>query len=184
LQYYPAPCPAERSNFTTFVDGSGNQLDDMQGVFSQQSTREISDLADGTSNVIAAAEVTMHGFKWGGWCRNGSGQKRLTTETAFRPAFVPACSPNPIECNASGRPWVDPAGGSTWPFPSASPYAYNPTFLSGCGINAEWPGAHSLHPGGINALRADGSVDFTQETMQWAVWAKLVAINDGNTVSE
>jgi prepilin-type processing-associated H-X9-DG protein len=136
---------------------------------------------------MLAAEMTLHGYKWGGWCGMGSGVPMLSTvgERYFHAAFVPGCWAYPIECNNPGGPWTDPAGGAQWPFPTGgAPYAVSPTFLSGGGINSEWFGANSRHPGGVNALRADGSVHFARETMPWHLWAKLVAMSDANPVDQ
>jgi prepilin-type processing-associated H-X9-DG protein len=107
---------------------------------------------------------------------------RLNTgERVYRAAFV--WTGRYGHCCESGI-FKDPAGGSTWWFPAASPHAFSPTFLSAWGPNAEWPGASSLHPGGLNMALLDGSSRFISETVAWDIWAKLNGIEDGNPISE
>ncbi len=154
---------------------------DFSGMFTILQTRNMSDLLDGTSNVIACAEVNSTGYKWGPIRTCGRGIPRLDTgERVYRAAFV--FTGRYGECCETGK-WRDPAGGSTWWFPAGAPHAFSPTFLSAWGPNAEWPGASSLHPGGLNVGLADGSVRFITETIEWHMWAKLNSIADGNSVS-
>ncbi len=155
---------------------------DFSGVFTVTRTRKMSDITDGTSNVIAVAETNTNGYKWGAIRTCGTGTPRLNTngERVFRAAFV--FTGRYGECCERGW-YTDPAGGSTWWFPAGGPYPFSPTYLSAWGPNANWPGAGSLHPGGLNTLFADGSSHFITETIPWHTWAKLNAISDGNTVS-
>jgi prepilin-type N-terminal cleavage/methylation domain-containing protein len=171
------------------VEGTANfpRQGDLMNVFAQTRTRKMSDIRDGTSNTIVVAEVNSNGYKWGkGWCAVGGGAPRLNTagERVFRAAFVAVCTgPAPIECNHSAYPWPDPSGGSTWWFPSAPPHASMPTYLAAFGPNNDWPGPSSFHPGGINSVRADGSVDFVSDTIAWHLWMKLNAMADGYPVN-
>jgi prepilin-type N-terminal cleavage/methylation domain-containing protein/prepilin-type processing-associated H-X9-DG protein len=156
---------------------------DFSGVFTILQTRTIADLLDGTSNIIFTAEVNSTGYKWGGFQTSGTGVPRLDTtgERVFRAAFV--FTGRYGECCETGR-WRDPNGGSTWWFPSAPPHAFSPTFLAAWGPNAEWPGASSLHPGGLNVGLADGSVRFVAQTVVYDTWLKLNSIADGFTTGD
>jgi prepilin-type processing-associated H-X9-DG protein len=161
---------------------------DFSGVFTITKTRSISDIKDGTSNVVACAEVSSTGFKWGGVRRCGTGEPRLNTgERVYRAAFVftgrygECCEPG--NANQVNR-FTDPAGTQTWWFPANSPHAFSPTHISVYGPNADWPGAGSLHPGGLNVLLADGSARFVAETLPWHIWIKVNGIDDGNAVLE
>jgi len=162
---------------------------EMSGLFSPGNTNRMADIRDGTSNVVAVAEVNSTGYKWGQTRVNGSGVPRLnTTERVFRAAFLAVgysgycCDSNATHHAKFGGtcPFVDPEGGTpagwgTW----ASPHTLQPSFWNHRGINDEWPGASGMHPGGINVLFADGSVHFIAETIAWPSWAMLMGIADG-----
>ena len=84
---------------------------------------------------------------------------------------------------------------SDWQWWKAAPYAYKPTYLHCFGLNAEWPGASSLHTGGAQFLMADGSVRFLssninypgENTIGWVsgagVWGALNTMKGGEVVS-
>jgi prepilin-type processing-associated H-X9-DG protein len=150
----------------------------------------VADVADGTSNVVAVAEVNTTGYKSGGIRRCGTGEPRFNNnEAVFRVAFV-YTGPNGACCrpadSARGNPntFPDPAGGSRgegW-WPAGGPYPMAPTHIAAYGPNADWPGASSMHPGGVNVTMGDGSARFVSETIQWHVWNKINGISDGNPV--
>jgi prepilin-type processing-associated H-X9-DG protein len=43
--------------------------------------------------------------------------------------------------------------------------------------------ARSYHPGGVNALFADGSVRFVKDTIEWTTWRALGSVNGGEVIS-
>jgi hypothetical protein len=44
----------------------------------------------------------------------------------------------------------------------------------------EWPGADSLHSGGIvNCIRGDASVEAMRESIDYGLWVKVNGIADG-----
>lgn len=58
-----------------------------------------------------------------------------------------------------------------------------PHMISAVGINSDWCGATSLHPGLANALMADGSVRSFSDTMDFGLWVKLNGRHDGCMLS-
>jgi len=163
--------------------GFADHTADLSGLFTIEKTRKISDIKDGTSNTVIVTEVTSNGYKNGPIRTNGTGLERLNTagERVFRAAFVWTGVSG--RCCESGL-YRDPAGGSTWWFPAGGPHAFSPTYITAYGINANWPGVHSGHPGGVNSLLGDGAVRFISETMNWSDWCKLNGIEDRYIVSQ
>jgi len=89
--------------------------------------------------------------------------------------------------NGDGSPWfyrgwvepgVDPTAGgiNRWTYP----YVVGTTMIGRLG---SWAWAGSLHPGGANALRADGSVVFLKESTDLTVLTKLSYVQDGGVLS-
>jgi prepilin-type processing-associated H-X9-DG protein len=159
---------------------------DFSGVFTITKTRRMADLTDGTSNVVACAEVNSTGYKGGPIRTCGTGIPRFSNnEQVFRAAFVWTgvygwCCERGVYLNPDGS---GPVAAARW-FPGGSPHPFSPTFLSAWGPNANWPGASSLHPGGLNVLLADGSARYVAETIPWDIWAKINGIEDANPVSD
>jgi len=88
--------------------------------------------------------------------------------------------------NGDGSAWmfrgwvetgVDPSVGiNRWVYPSTPT-----TFMRGRLGSWSWGG--SLHPGGANALRGDGSVVFLKESSDLSVLKKLTFMSDGGIIS-
>jgi prepilin-type processing-associated H-X9-DG protein len=157
---------------------------EFSGIFTITKSRRVAHILDGTSNVVACAEANSTGFKWGAIRTAGTGTRRLNSgERVFRAAFV--FTGRYGECCEPGRglfEFTDPAGGKTWWFPDVASHAFSPTYIASYGPNTEWPGASSVHPGGLNVLLADGSARFVADTIPWHIWLKVNAIRDGNPV--
>jgi prepilin-type processing-associated H-X9-DG protein len=58
-------------------------------------------------------------------------------------------------------------------------YMYRPSYLVQWGINLNWPGASSRHPGACNALLFDGSVRGLSPNVGFDIWCMLNGISDG-----
>ena len=174
--------PATWPEATRWVDPLTG-VADFSGLFTHNRTRKMKDILDGTSNVVIVAEKDSAGYGGGPIRTVGTGVLRRGTGRVFSSALVGTAvngwagnegAPNPPRTrnpDGSARPT------SGW-F-RAAPHAFTPTYISAWGPNAEWPGPGSMHPGGIQALWADGSVAFITETIDYGTWIKINAINTG-----
>ena len=157
---------------------------DYSGLFAVTRTFKMADITDGTSNTVAVSEADSFGFKFGAQFTSGTGVRRARGgESVFRTAFLftgyTGGSMQPPYQKADGS---GPAADGQW-FRSA-PYSFTPTYISAWGINAEWPGASSMHTGGALAARIDGSVGFYRQSMKWGTWAALNGVGDGAVTSD
>jgi hypothetical protein len=164
----------------------GTANHDYSGVFTDLATNAIKDITDGTSNTIMCAEVNTTGFKAaagpnGGAIRTcGTGVPRdPTRQGVFRAAFVD----HPYGGTGERSQYVNfdksATSGGTGMWVKASPYLFAPIYLAAWGPNTNWPGASSFHPGIVNVLNADGSVDSLSETIKWDIYLFRNGIHDG-----
>jgi prepilin-type processing-associated H-X9-DG protein len=175
-------------------------LKNPRGMFGYYSTTKMASITDGTSNTIAVSEAVK-------------GKRNQAMAIRGSAAFsVLGADTNPSICLAlrgegglyrngvMTRPWV----GTNWEagapvmtgfvtvLPPNSPSCLFVAPMLGPGIGS----ATSYHPGGVNSLYADGSVQFTSETIDsgqvgspevrggpspYGVWGALGSINGGET---
>lgn len=158
------------------------------GIFAPFQTCRMAAVMDGTSNTVAVSEVYSCSFTPASGrasaYASGNGVPIAPGASAiFRAAFVGV--PGLYGEHSSG--WVTHPDGST---PTAGTWwktganMMPPMFMGVYGINTNWPGAHSLHPGVANAVLADGSVHSYSETMDFCTWAYLCSRQDGFPVPE
>ena len=182
-----------------------NELDDpmtfnwgqVGGVFPSapmHETRNMADISDGTSQTLFCAEADARSFggapAWPPTSRMGTGARRTVGAAYYRMAFIGV----PVDgWIGGGVPWgvqqakrPDGTGvGGYWkPFGGQGTGGYGPAFFGILGINCEWLGASSFHPGGCQGLLADGSVRWFAETMRFGTWLKLTIINDNQTLKD
>ncbi len=113
-------------------------------------------------------------------------------EAVFHPALIsPPYSDSQGTSNGSTGGYPSPDGANnpqpSWAWWRAGPHAYKPTYLACWGINTDWPGPGSFHPGGAQFTMADGSVRFIPETVEFngdwnnqlGVWMKLNTSSGG-----
>ena len=142
------------------------------GVFMIKDSCKISEIIDGTSSTIMVGEATTGGYvtrPGANIHQGGNGRLRQGGERVFRAAFVATTTDPSVAANVvrGPLPLADGSGGNAgfWGPGWASPHAYRPVYFSYDGMNTEWRGAGSLHPGGAQFCLADGSVRFIAETI-------------------
>ncbi|WP_153557399.1 DUF1559 family PulG-like putative transporter [Roseimaritima sediminicola] len=168
--------------WSTFSDPLTKRADIM-GIFAVNRTRRISEVTDGLSQTLAVAECDSMGFGGGPIRTVGTGARRVGTPV-FRSAFV-ATGVNGWAGNEGGtQRVVNPDGSNKASNGWWKNHAFPPTFISAWGPNANWPGPSSYHPGGLQAVFADGSVSFLTETMDYGTWLKMTAMRDNHTFED
>ncbi len=162
----------------------------MAGIFATGDTCKMATITDGTSNTVLVGEVYSGGFEPATAATvttmaGGAGVPRRTNYV-FRAAFVGALTAEGVG-NHNSYGWMHPDGsgpataGTWW---RQNPYIVCPTFAGFKGVNSDWQGVHSGHPGVANVVLADGSTHSISETIEWSTWCKLCARQDGFPVPE
>lgn len=189
-------CPSDSGGLNQPADTSGIAITNYPGsmgyhwwstqggVFNIEKITKMADIADGTSNSIMVAERYSRGYESGPALTNGTGYPR---PMGWAPVFTPAFLGTSIagyptnEAYGSSFNEVDGAGAKgAWVW--FRNHAYTPMYMAYGGLNANWHGASSMHPGTVNHLLGDGSVRAISETMDWWNWNYLNQINDRNPV--
>jgi len=193
-------CPSDRgervhsqfgpTNYATCAGsgGGGGTPLKTDGIFYVNSETRITDIKDGSSNTVALSESLL----------GVSGSAARDPQSAYRftfaaPLTVAACD-RPLSWN-----YADPRGFS-WVNGEYRNTLYN-HFLApnspvtdcigvrmGGGPDViytpfGWRGARSNHPGGVNTLRADGSLGFTSNTIDMTAWQAHATRNGSEVIS-
>ncbi len=159
---------------------------------------EIGSVRDGTSNVIMASEQVSSGS-------GGSAQDLLVNlrQAVAIPAgwdgtFLTLAQMNDwgSRCTTSGNAqrtetgcfWnvgVHEQGSFNVLLPPNSKYQNCTAHCSGCAPDGPaMLGARSLHTGGVHSLMGDGAVKFINQNIDYIMWQRLGARNDGQPVGE
>lgn len=179
FHWHPSAIVGNSAPWNTYRDPI-TKTADLSGLFTVTKTRRFSDIRDGTSNTIVVSEKDSMGFGGGPFMTSGTGAPRVGTPV-FCSAFV-ATSHAGWQANETGANVVNVDGsaksnGTWW-----RDHSFTPSYLTAWGINTDWPGASSLHPGGMQVLYGDDSVSFLSETIDYGTYLKLNAIADGLTL--
>ena len=166
--------------------------------FGPNHSRKLSELRDGTSQTIAAAEVTAYQS----YIRDCGGLAQINQPDAIpapdadpatvAPEYLSGCS----EKTSGHTEWVDghvhQSGFTTAWTPNRK--IIRPTLP---GLSQDLTGqrearggptyaavtSRSYHPGGVHTLFVDGSVRFIKETIQGSTWRALGTISGGEVIS-
>ncbi|MEX0793791.1 MAG: DUF1559 domain-containing protein [Pirellulaceae bacterium] len=156
---------ASESVAGTITDGHGG-LDRTNGIFQANKGKGFQDIVDGTSNTLMLAEALVNdddGDHRGRYYNAHGGDCLFTTQerpnSTVGDRIQLGCRPGTTEFWQQLTP-CSPVGGGT------------ETMIS----------ARSLHPGGVNAALADGSVRFIPETLDVLTYSALGTAMGGETV--
>jgi prepilin-type processing-associated H-X9-DG protein len=150
----------------------------------------MADVVDGASNTLAISECLI------GFPQHGNGSTE--NSTAVRPTIPPTIPPPPNEVTSAFN------GCETWPLGADIVNARGNRWFQGflpshflfttlmtpnaklwdCGGNdySVMYAARSRHPGGVQGVMVDGSVQFFSETIDWKNWTYLGNMKDGEVV--
>ncbi len=148
-------------------------------------------IADGASNTVIVAESNSTGYKplpgVNAWADLGHGKgipRSPGGEAVFRSAFVYIGMAGYC-CEWGGIKQPDDSGvrpAWVWWAPYQAPYAYCPSYILAWGLNVEWPGTGSNHPGVEPCLFGDASVRPIATSCEYWVWCALNGMDDRNHI--
>ncbi|MBN2295937.1 MAG: DUF1559 domain-containing protein [Pirellulales bacterium] len=153
----------------THAEGVGGLDRSRMAAFGINRGAAIRDFTDGTSHSLLMAEyLTGHG---GNNLEDARGQ--LWTDRAGHRFLHVAYPPNtPVPDNLLNYPaFCGPNGENNYPEDNLPCVPGN--------TNQNFASSRSRHPGGVNALRADGSVAFYENEIERTVWQNLGWIQNG-----
>ncbi|HEV7223366.1 MAG TPA: DUF1559 domain-containing protein [Pirellulales bacterium] len=147
----------EQGNGNSWNTFASNKV--TRALFGQNSSAKFGDITDGSSNVTAFVETTL---------RTGDGGSNTW---GYRGWVMNGVSLYGVGPNGINQ-WQAPASWSSW-------YGAPPMV----GKVIQWGGAGSLHPAGCNAVMADGSTHFINESTDLLTQQRLGFIADGATLA-
>ena len=183
----PAPLAGSGPTNYAFCAGSGLNGGDAtgaDGVFLLGPAVRLADITDGSSQTVAAAE-SLVGIAGPSYTQTSPTPVPQPQPRAM--AHVAAAPLTDAACRAAGKGWLLNKG-AAWFDGNYLNTLYNHhqppnSTAPDCIIyhNPGWKAARSMHPGGINALFADGHVAFTKNTVAPATWC-AIATRGGSEV--
>lgn len=166
------------------------------GVFFFDSSTRFADLTDGTSNTVVMSEsLRGPGQDLSGTplanlpkpyrlaASLSAGRSRLgTSPGGVDPMFTESDIQNATEWRGDrGFPWIWGQASATLFNSYLTPNSNLPDAYA---HSRGWFAARSLHPGGVNAATADGSVRFITETIDTPTWRGLSTRGGGEVLGE
>jgi prepilin-type N-terminal cleavage/methylation domain-containing protein/prepilin-type processing-associated H-X9-DG protein len=170
-----------------------------RGVFAPNLSRRFASFTDGTSNTVLASEVKIRSPEYNcfGGLANINNPMSVPDPTADPYTVAPEYGGSCGGVGQSHTAWVDgnvqETGMTTaWP-PNKAILGTKgegdldlqgiPLFRGGAGPTFAAITSRSYHPGGVNALFADGGVRFIKSSIAGTVWRGLGSIAGGEVIS-
>jgi prepilin-type N-terminal cleavage/methylation domain-containing protein len=168
---------------------SGGTPMDTDGIFYVNSKLRFADILDGTSNTIAVSESLL----------GEPGIANMDVQTGYRFTFSAPLTDAGCEASIVWN-YTEPRGFS-WANGEYRNGLYNHYLLPNSAIPDcigvflgggfrtiytpyGWKAARSRHAGGVNAMRADGSIAFLSDSIDAAVWSSISTRAGGEIIPE
>ena len=174
---------------------NGFNAPENRGAFGPNRSRRIAEFTDGTSNTLFATDVKIYQPL----CRFTSFAKVNDPAAYYDPNAAPtALAPEYASACAAGQSHTFWADGNPHETAMTTAWPPNKQTLGGGGqgdLDLETKlvvqggptfgaiTARSYHPGGVNALFADGGVRFVKSTVNGTTWRGLGTVSGGEVVS-
>ncbi|MEO0530923.1 MAG: DUF1559 domain-containing protein [Planctomycetota bacterium] len=176
--------------------------------------RRLSQISDGVSNTLLVSEVRTsedQADNRGVWALGIAGSTLLAADMHRRNPAAPlaavtiACSPTATQpltrrLNEAYDPKLQAGGAETVNTPNqGNANTIGVDYIRNCpdpparaeegmpclGVqDSGFAAPRSLHPGGVNAARCDGSVDFLNDDIDVFLYSRLISIDDGQSLVE
>lgn len=163
----------------TNQNNTDNGVSGLNGVLYYNSRTTFASITDGSSNTMAVSEV-------GAWLKDSSGNKKdyRSVQYGFNMGTI-GLADNTTNLPGSGSTEGRAFNTTTlrYAINQIEPFSGSCSSEGVCGNYGNNSPLRSDHPGGVNALFADGSIHFLAETIDLPTFGNLGARNDGNVVS-
>lgn len=172
-----------------------------RGHFNIDVSVRISQLLDGTTNIVACSERNHGDSNSGRYMKEGDtiqlghgglasiGGNEFMTAAAVQSAMNSLCpvgTGTPGHYSILGETWMRPANGWTMFSAMNTPNSQIQDCIAAGGLT-DGQGiatARSRHTGGVHALLGDGSVKFVSDSIDLLTWQRANCIDDGATLGE
>jgi prepilin-type N-terminal cleavage/methylation domain-containing protein/prepilin-type processing-associated H-X9-DG protein len=198
-----APCDYSCCFGTTTTPSTVQVMTGSTGLFTWWRSYRIQNCTDGTSNTIAFAETLVGDGSTANFSASSGifGIALGPAEVLDASANWPAVQAGLQLCNAAynsrSTANLSNGGGSRWMKGGAADTLFNTVVTPNSQVYpwstcTDWPSsaheiefsrAGSSHPGGVNALFADGSVHFAKDSINQATWWALGTKANGEAIS-
>ncbi|WP_165227611.1 DUF1559 domain-containing protein [Aquisphaera insulae] len=204
----PSDYMAGSNNINSYLGCYGTTTDcwnsDSMGVFAHKNAYSLAAIQDGSSNTMAFSESLVGANSGTIKYRSGPAlnisptryldatqdANSISVITGYMQQCQQAFATNQYISNNKGYRWAPGSPGLTFfnsliP-PNSKQYQYTGCRLDcqGCGMDfGDFLNVSSNHPGGVNALMADGSVKFIKDSIQQTTWWALGTKDKGEVLS-
>jgi prepilin-type N-terminal cleavage/methylation domain-containing protein/prepilin-type processing-associated H-X9-DG protein len=159
----------------------------VDGMFYNGSQTRTNDILDGTSNTAMGSETLIGNLLGAAAPGTITALPASATERERVYAWIGSAGSMPnAACGTStdirrdrNTRWADGDAYQTLYDHGYTPNSKNVDCIS---TSANWKGARSRHPGGVNLLRADGSVKFVSNNVSSTSWSNLASRAGGETI--
>ncbi len=159
----------------------GTRMDIDRAVFNAAGRygAQLADIKDGTSNVVAVAEILTRDHE-----RDGRGAWGYPTGAFFSGGNQLAITDRDATKVPNGNAVDDRFVDEVYECSSPTTDTLKPRLRCVEGQTRPNIAARSYHPGGVHAILCDGSVKFINDSIDAQTWRRLLCIHDGEPIDQ